>query len=84
MGLRAAPRLQRDRQRATPLVRHDAGQGPNLTEAASNLYKLVKGRILVVYPDDPLRLAVSRAVAIESARGVADQKDKQAHWSTWS
>jgi hypothetical protein len=35
-----------------------------LTEASNNLYELIKGRNLTVYPDDDMRLAISRAVAV--------------------
>ena len=52
---------------------------PNLTEASQNLYELIKGRNLVVYPDDAMRLAVSRAVAVEGSRGWRIAKEKQAH-----
>ncbi|HJU11105.1 MAG TPA: terminase large subunit [Candidatus Binataceae bacterium] len=52
---------------------------PNLTEASSNLYELVKGRNLRVYPDDEIRLAVSRAVALETSRGWRIAKEKQSH-----
>ena len=52
---------------------------PNLTEASQNLYELIKGRALLVYPDDAIRLAVSRAVAVESSRGWRIAKEKQAH-----
>ena len=38
---------------------------PNLTEASTHLYELIKGCSLVAYPDAVLRLAVSRAVAVE-------------------
>ena len=34
---------------------------PNLTEASQNLFELIKGRNLIVYPDADLRLAVKRA-----------------------
>lgn len=51
----------------------------NLTEASSNLYELIRGRNLIVYPDPELRLAVSRAVAIEGARGWRIAKEKAAH-----
>jgi phage terminase large subunit-like protein len=40
---------------------------------------LIKGKNLVVYPDAALRLAISRAVAIESSRGWRIAKEKQAH-----
>jgi hypothetical protein len=52
---------------------------PNLTEASQNLFELIKGRNLVVYPDDAMRLAISRAVAVESSRGWRIAKEKQAH-----
>jgi phage terminase large subunit-like protein len=52
---------------------------PNLLESSQNLYELVKGRNLVVYPDEAMRLAVSRAVAVESSRGWRIAKEKQAH-----
>jgi len=51
----------------------------NLTEASQNLYELIKGGNLVAYHDDAVRLAVSRAVAIETARGWRIAKDKQSH-----
>jgi hypothetical protein len=46
----------------------------NLTEASQNLFELVQGRNLVAYPDPGLRLAVSRAVAVETSRGWAHLK----------
>ena len=52
---------------------------PNLTEASQNLYDLIKGRNLAVYPYADIRLAISRAVAVESARGWRIAKDKQSH-----
>jgi phage terminase large subunit-like protein len=45
---------------------------PNLTEASSNLYELIKGRNLAVYPDAEMRLAISRCVALEMSRGTID------------
>jgi phage terminase large subunit-like protein len=52
---------------------------PNLTEASSNLFELLKSRNLAMYPDAEMRLAASRAVAIESSRGWRIGKEKQAH-----
>ncbi len=49
---------------------------PHLTEASQNLYELVKAHNLEVYPDDEIRTAVSRAVAIETPRGWKIGKDK--------
>jgi hypothetical protein len=52
---------------------------PNLTEASTNLYELLKGRNLVAYVDDDLRLAVSRCVALETSRGWRIAKEKASH-----
>jgi phage terminase large subunit-like protein len=52
---------------------------PNLTEASQNLYDLIKGRNLEVYADADIRLAVSRAVAVETARGWRITKEKSSH-----
>ena len=51
----------------------------NLTAMGENLFQLIKGRNLLVYPDDVIRLAVSRAVAVEGSRGWKIAKDKQSH-----
>jgi hypothetical protein len=50
-----------------------------LTEIGTNLYELIKGRGLIAYPDSDIRLAVSRAVAIETSRGWRIAKEKAAH-----
>jgi hypothetical protein len=52
---------------------------PNLTESSQNLYDLIKGRNFKSYPSEEIRLAVSRAVAIEGQRGWRIGKDKQTH-----
>jgi phage terminase large subunit-like protein len=52
---------------------------PNLTAASSNLYELLKGRNLVLYPDAGIRLAVQRSVALETSRGWRIAKEKAAH-----
>ena len=52
---------------------------PNLTAASQNLYELVTGHNLIAYPDKILRLAVSRAVALETSRGWRIAKEKQSH-----
>jgi phage terminase large subunit-like protein len=52
---------------------------PNLTESSSNLYELVKGRGIVFYPDADIRLAFSRAVALETSRGWRIAKEKASH-----
>jgi phage terminase large subunit-like protein len=51
----------------------------NLTTASQNLYELVQGRNLVVYPDAGMRLAITRAVAIETPRGWKIGKTQQTH-----
>lgn len=51
----------------------------NLTEASSNLYDLIVARNLHAYSDATLRLALSRAVAVESGRGWRITKEKQSH-----
>jgi phage terminase large subunit-like protein len=51
----------------------------NLTAASQNLYELVKGENIVVYPDNEIRLAIQRAVAVESTRGWRIAKDKASH-----
>ncbi len=52
---------------------------PNLTEASSNLYEIVKGKNLTTYADDDIRLAVSRCVALETSRGWRIAKEKASH-----
>jgi phage terminase large subunit-like protein len=52
---------------------------PNLTEASNNLYELIKGRNLIVYPDADIKAAVNHAVAIETARGWRITKEKASH-----
>jgi phage terminase large subunit-like protein len=51
----------------------------HLTAMGSNLYELVKSAGIVFYPDDDLRLAMSRAVAVESERGLKITKAKSSH-----
>jgi phage terminase large subunit-like protein len=52
---------------------------PNLTEASTNLFEIIKSRNLIVYPDDDIRLAINRAVAIEASRGWRIAKEKVSH-----
>jgi phage terminase large subunit-like protein len=52
---------------------------PNLTAATSNLFDLISARQLMLYPDAAMRLAVSRAIIVESARGWRLDKLKQQH-----
>jgi hypothetical protein len=52
---------------------------PNLTAASQNLFEMLQGRTLVLYPNSDIRLAMSRAIAIETSRGWRIAKEKQAH-----
>jgi phage terminase large subunit-like protein len=69
---------QRLTQAGLPMVEF-AQSVPNLTEASTNLYELIKGRNLMVYPDDEIRLAISRCVALETTRGWRIAKEKTSH-----
>jgi phage terminase large subunit-like protein len=69
---------QRLRARPIPMVEFPQTVS-NLTEASTNLYELIKGRNLIAYPNDALRLAVQRSVAIETSRGWRIAKEKAAH-----
>jgi hypothetical protein len=51
----------------------------NLTTVSQNLYELIQGRNLVVYPDVDMRLAVRHSVAVETPRGWRISKEKQSH-----
>ena len=51
----------------------------NLTTIAQNLFELIRGQNLLVYPDPDLRLAISRAVASETPRGWRITKQVQSH-----
>jgi phage terminase large subunit-like protein len=51
----------------------------NLTEASSNLFELVRGGSMTLYADSEMRLAASRAVAIETSRGWRIGKEKKSH-----
>src|SRR5204862_3246920 len=71
----SAQRLQRA---GVPMVEFPQSV-PNLTEASNNLYELIKGRSLVVYPDEGLRRAIHQAVALETSSRWRIAKEKQAH-----
>ena len=46
----------------------------NLTEASQNLYELITGQNLIAYPDPDIRLAISRAVAVEIRKRLEDRQ----------
>jgi hypothetical protein len=52
---------------------------PNLTAVSQNLYELIQSGGILAYPDAAMRLAVSRAVAVETARGWRVSKQTQSH-----
>jgi phage terminase large subunit-like protein len=52
---------------------------PALTAVAENLHSLIKGRNLAVYPNEQIRTAISRSIAVEGSRGWKIAKDKQSH-----
>ncbi len=51
----------------------------NLTAASQNLFELIQGQNLGCYPDAAMRLAISRAVAVEGPRGWKITKQTQRH-----
>jgi phage terminase large subunit-like protein len=69
---------QRLQKRGLPIVEFPQTV-PNLTAASQNLWELVESRGLILYPDAAMRLAASRAVAIETSRGWRIAKEKQSH-----
>ena len=50
-----------------------------LTAMGENLFNLIKGHNLLVYPDEQIRTAVLRAIAVEGNRGWKIDKTKQSH-----
>jgi phage terminase large subunit-like protein len=69
---------QRLRNHGLPI--EEFPQSPaNLTAASQNLFELIQGQNLVVYPDEGMRLAISRAVAIETSRGWRISKQTHSH-----
>jgi phage terminase large subunit-like protein len=70
--------MQRLLRNGIPIEEYPQTQS-NLTDIGQNLFELVQGRNLVLYPDAGMRLAVSRAVAVETPRGWRISKEKQSH-----
>jgi phage terminase large subunit-like protein len=69
---------QRLQQAGVPMRECPQSSG-YLTEIGTNLFELIKGRGLLVYPNPDVRLAISRAVAVESSRAWRIAKEKAAH-----
>jgi hypothetical protein len=70
--------MQRLLREGIPIEEYPQTQS-NLTDIGQNLFDLVQGRNLVLYPDAGMRLAVSRAVAVETPRGWRISKQTQSH-----
>jgi len=70
-----AQQLQRDGIRMVEFPQTPA----NLTAIGSNLFELINSGNLLLYPDPPMRLAISRAVCKESARGLQITKSTASH-----
>ena len=51
----------------------------NLTSISQNLFELIEGQNLIVYPDAAMRLSVSHAVAVETSRGWRITKQTKSH-----
>jgi phage terminase large subunit-like protein len=73
-----AATAQRLLARRVPMIEFAQNPG-NITEASQNLYELIKSASLLAYPDDEIRLAVQRAVAIEMPRGWKISKSTGSH-----
>jgi hypothetical protein len=69
---------QRMQRAGLPMTEFPQTMG-NITRASQNLYELIQGQNLIAYPDDEIRLALSRAVAVENARGWKIAKEKTSH-----
>ncbi|MDI3561292.1 terminase TerL endonuclease subunit [Bradyrhizobium sp. Arg816] len=69
---------QRLIKRGVPMQEYPQTSG-NLTDSSSNLYELIKGENLAVYPDEAMRTSISQAIAIETPRGWRIAKEKQKH-----
>lgn len=52
---------------------------PNLTKASQNLFELISGKNIVMYADRAIRLAMTRAIAVEGPRGWKIAKEKASH-----
>jgi phage terminase large subunit-like protein len=69
---------QRLQQAGVPMREYPQTVG-NLTVIGTNLYELIKARGIIPYPAADLRLAISRAIAVETSRGWRIAKEKAAH-----
>jgi hypothetical protein len=71
----SAQRLTRE---GVPMVEYPQTV-PNLTDSSQNLFDLIRGRNLRVYPAEDIRRAVAQAIAIEGPRGWRIAKSQQSH-----
>ena len=65
--------VSRTRARSSPSPSRRRGCGDE------DDYELIKAQGLAAYPDDAVRLAISRAVALETSRGWKITKEKSSH-----
>jgi phage terminase large subunit-like protein len=70
--------MQRLQRAGIPIEEYLQTQS-NLTAVGQGLFELVQGRNLILYPDADMRLAVSRAVAVETSRGWRISKATASH-----
>jgi hypothetical protein len=70
--------MQRLQRAGIPIEEYPQTQS-NLTAIGQGLFELVQARNLVLYPDAAMRLAVSRAVAVETSRGWRISKATASH-----
>jgi phage terminase large subunit-like protein len=73
-----ASTAQRLAARGVPMQEYPQSVG-NLTEMGANLFELIRGRNLALYPDAGMRKAALHAVAIETPRGWRIGKEKTAY-----
>jgi phage terminase large subunit-like protein len=66
-------------QKQTLPIEEFPQSSPNLTAASQNLFDLIESQGIILYPDEQMRLAVSRAIAIETPRGWRIGKEKGSH-----
>jgi phage terminase large subunit-like protein len=69
---------QRLRRAGVPMVEFPQSV-PNITEASTNLFELIRDRNLVAYADDAFRRSIARCVAKETPRGWHITKARASH-----
>jgi phage terminase large subunit-like protein len=69
---------QRLRRAGVPMVEFPQSV-PNITEASTNLFELIRDRNLAVYADEDFRRSITHCVAKETPRGWHISKSKASH-----